>query len=89
MARLMEGRTVIVIAHRLSTAERADLVGVVADGRLVELGSHTELVARLRQSLERTFSGNVSWYAETVKLDLEARGLIERTTSRPETYRLK
>ena len=38
--RLMEGRTVIVIAHRLSTAERADLVGVVADGRLLELGTH-------------------------------------------------
>jgi len=38
MDRLMEGRTVIVIAHRLSTAERCDLVGVVADGRLLELG---------------------------------------------------
>ena len=46
MTRLMEGRTVIVIAHRLSTAERADLVGVVADGRLLELGTHAELVAR-------------------------------------------
>lgn len=42
---LMEGRTVIVIAHRLSTAERADMVGVVDDGRLVELGPHSELVA--------------------------------------------
>ena len=46
LERLMEGRTVIVIAHRLSTAERADRVGVVADGRLVELGTHAELVAR-------------------------------------------
>jgi ATP-binding cassette, subfamily B, bacterial len=45
MARLMEGRTVIVIAHRLSTAERADVVGVVAEGRLLELGTHTELLA--------------------------------------------
>ncbi len=43
---LMEGRTVVVIAHRLSTAERADRVGVVADGRLVELGTHADLVAR-------------------------------------------
>ena len=43
--RLMEGRTTIVIAHRLSTAVRADRVGVVADGRLVELGSHDELLA--------------------------------------------
>ena len=46
MVRLMEGRTVIVIAHRLSTAERADVVGVVADGRLVELGTHHDLLAR-------------------------------------------
>jgi ATP-binding cassette subfamily B protein len=43
--RLLEGRTVVVIAHRLSTAERADIVGVVDGGRLVELGTHTELVA--------------------------------------------
>jgi ATP-binding cassette subfamily B protein len=35
----------VVIAHRLSTAERADLVGVVDGGRLVELGTHAELVA--------------------------------------------
>ena len=43
--RLMEGRTVVVIAHRLSTAERADRVGVVDGGGLVELGTHAELVA--------------------------------------------
>ena len=42
--RLLEGRTVVVIAHRLSTAERSDRVGVVAGGELVELGSHEELV---------------------------------------------
>lgn len=46
MGILMEGRTVIVIAHRLSTAERADRVGVVTGGRLVELASHDELMAR-------------------------------------------
>jgi ATP-binding cassette subfamily B protein len=46
LERLMEGRTVIVIAHRLSTAARADRVAVVADGRLVEEGPHDELVAR-------------------------------------------
>lgn len=45
LTRLMEGRTVIVIAHRLSTAERSDRVGVVDSGGLLELGSHTELVA--------------------------------------------
>jgi ATP-binding cassette subfamily B protein len=62
MARLMEGRTVIVIAHRLSTAERADLVGVVAEGRLLELGSHTELVERGGRYAElfATWSGGVA-----------------------------
>ena len=43
---LMIGRTVVVIAHRLSTAARADRVGVVADGHLAELGTHDELVAQ-------------------------------------------
>jgi ATP-binding cassette, subfamily B, bacterial len=45
MDRLFAGRTVIVIAHRLSTAERADRVGVVDHHDLVELGSHEELIA--------------------------------------------
>jgi ATP-binding cassette subfamily B protein len=44
LERLMAGRSVVVIAHRLSTAERADRVGVVVGGHLVELGSHDELV---------------------------------------------
>jgi ATP-binding cassette subfamily B protein len=42
--RLMEGRTVIVIAHRLSTAQRADRVGVVTGGHLAEVGTHDDLV---------------------------------------------
>ena len=45
MESLMEGRTVIAIAHRLSTSERCDRVGVVVAGELVELGPHDELVA--------------------------------------------
>ena len=45
LERLVAGRTVIVIAHRLTTAERADRVAVVDGGRLVELGTHDELVA--------------------------------------------
>ena len=40
------GRTVITIAHRLSTATRADRVAVLRDGKLVELGTHEELVGR-------------------------------------------
>lgn len=44
LARLAEGRTTIAIAHRLSTAARADRVLVLADGHLVEDGHHAELV---------------------------------------------
>ncbi|MDZ7732121.1 MAG: ATP-binding cassette domain-containing protein [Acidimicrobiia bacterium] len=46
MIRLMEGRSVVVIAHRLTTAQRCDRIGVVADGRLAELGTHEDLVGR-------------------------------------------
>jgi ATP-binding cassette subfamily B protein len=41
---LMEGRTTFVIAHRLSTVRRADLILVLDDGRIVERGKHTELL---------------------------------------------
>jgi ATP-binding cassette subfamily B protein len=45
LERLTQGRTVVVVAHRLSTAARADRIAVIAAGRLAELGSHEELVA--------------------------------------------
>jgi hypothetical protein len=51
--------------------------------------THTELFHQLNKSLRSKFSGNVSWYGETVKLDLEARKIIERTSSKPQKYRLK
>ena len=45
LERLMFGRTVIVVAHRLSTVRRADRIVVCDDGRLVEIGTHAELTA--------------------------------------------
>jgi ATP-binding cassette subfamily B protein len=46
MARLRHGRTSFVIAHRLSTIRNADSIVVMDGGRIVEQGSHAELLAR-------------------------------------------
>jgi Family of unknown function (DUF6958) len=51
--------------------------------------THTELLNKVNKCLKGKFSGNVNWYAETVKLDLEARKIVERTSSKPQRYRLK
>ena len=62
LERLMAGRSVVVIAHRLSTAARADRVGVVADGALVELGPHATLLAQNGRyaALYRTWIGGLA-----------------------------
>jgi subfamily B ATP-binding cassette protein MsbA len=44
--RLMAGRTTLVIAHRLATIRRAGRIAVIADGRIVEEGTHDDLLAR-------------------------------------------
>ncbi|MGV2916075.1 ABC transporter ATP-binding protein [Streptomyces alfalfae] len=45
LARVLDGRTVVAIAHRLHTAHDADVIAVVENGRISELGSHDQLVA--------------------------------------------
>lgn len=59
LARLLAGRTAVVIAHRLATIHRADVILVLEGGRIVERGSHEELLAlggRYRQLYELQFS---------------------------------
>ena len=59
LARLMEGRTSFVVAHRLSTVRDADLICVVADGRIAERGTHEQLLAaggRYRAIYEAQFA---------------------------------
>ncbi|MDP9353789.1 MAG: hypothetical protein M3R02_00610 [Chloroflexota bacterium] len=58
---LLRGRTAVVIAHRLATIRRADLILVVEDGRIVERGSHTELFGlggRYRALHDLQFAGS-------------------------------
>lgn len=63
---------------------KAAILSALRKGEL----THSELIDQVNQSLKGKFSGNTSWYAETVKLDLEARKVIERTSSKPQTYRV-
>ncbi len=54
----------------------------------VEL-THTELMEKLYDNVKDSFEGGVQWYGETVKLDLEARKIIERTGTKPHRYRMR
>jgi ATP-binding cassette, subfamily B, multidrug efflux pump len=46
MEKLLKGRTVLMIAHRFTTINKADRIGVLEDGKLIEIGSHDELMSK-------------------------------------------
>ena len=62
--RLCEGRTTIVVAHRLSTIKNADRIAVVRAGEIAEIGSHDELMAKedgiYRTLYDAQFSGRLT-----------------------------
>ncbi|HRI22082.1 MAG TPA: hypothetical protein PLA68_14065 [Panacibacter sp.] len=64
---------------------RENILTILANTAL----THTELMEALYANLKNNFEGGVQWYGETVKLDLEARKIIERTKTKPEKYQLK
>ena len=66
------------------TVIRENILAILQDTEL----THIELMERLYDRVKETFDGGVQWYGETVKLDLEARNILERTGGKPGMYRL-
>jgi len=64
---------------------REHLLAILSE---IEL-THTDLMEELFSRVKNEFDGGVQWYGQTVKLDLEARQIIERTNDKPEKYKLK
>ena len=69
---LMKGRTSFIVAHRLSTIRRADRIVVIDNGRIVEIGSHTELL-KLRGHYYRLYTQQFKYEREQVYDQLVAR----------------
>lgn len=73
------------ISRRKYDTVRQEITALLADN--AEL-TYTELAAAVGKKLEGRFEGSTRWYTEVVKLDLEARRVIERLDVKPQRYRL-
>ena len=62
---------------------RENILAILSDNEL----THSELMEELFKRVKDNFEGGIQWYGETVKLDLEARKLIERTKTKPEKHK--
>lgn len=78
------GKTNKLISLVKYTVIRENLLSILQNNEL----THTELMEELYTRVKDTFEGGVQWYGETVKLDLEARGIIIRTNDKPQRYQL-
>ncbi|MCH6233361.1 DUF6958 family protein [Cognataquiflexum rubidum] len=81
----LPGKTNKNIALDKYTFIRNHLLAILSGSEM----THTALMEELYLRVKEEFEGGVQWYGETVKLDLEARKIIERTNSKPEKYKLK
>jgi hypothetical protein len=72
------------ISKQKYDAIKGSIITALRDSEL----THTELTNRVVDALTGSFDGNISWYTETVKLDLEACKIITRTSSKPQKYKL-
>ncbi len=74
LRRLCEGRTAIIIAHRLTTIRDADRIAVIRNGELVELGDHLELIGQrgVYASLYRAYEENSMGLTESVAREVNA-----------------
>ena len=79
------GKTNKKISLDKYTFIRTHILAILTESEL----THTELMEALFARVQNDFEGGVQWYGETVKLDLEARQIIERTKTKPEKYTLK
>ena len=85
LTRHPQGKKGVNISKQKYDAMRAAITKTLAAGDM----THTDLVKGVEQRLQGGFDGSVKWYVETVKLDLEARGVIERVPkTSPQLLRL-
>lgn len=81
-----EGKRGVKISKEKYETMKKALLGVLGKGEL----THAELVAAVEKKLRGKFDGSIPWYAEGTKLDLEARGAIERVPGEKHAlYRVK
>ena len=80
---LIAGKTNKRISLEKYEVIRENIIAILMEKEM----THTELMEILYDRVKDTFDGGVQWYGETVKLDLEARKIIERVGAKPERYR--